>query len=128
VLAAHFYCSVEPEGSYFDPHVGTIGPSFMVLKGGSIYLKTPYTYDREGAYSKTGGLWVTGGSFQEASYILRPGLFGIQMAHKSDPTDTRFLFRRQFVWIYRTWNWCLSVGGGRRQKPVPLHEVLEGKP
>ena len=95
----------SPEGVYYDPYVGCIGDAHWVFQDGKFRMTTPESDDLISSYSKEGGAWVyrgvEGGTGQ---FTFTATIVGIRIQDSSS-NQGRFLFRRSFAWLPKTWSW-----------------------
>ncbi len=106
------YCAAHsstPQGSYYDPDLGTVGNTYWEFRAGKIFLRTPRSEDLQGAYVSTGGVWLAEGG----RCVLRPSPFGIALVDPEDRLPNRFLFRRGLGWVadFRNWMRDLTTNG-----------------
>jgi len=95
----------SPDGAYYDPNVGCIGDAYWIFERGQLHLQTPESSDLICSYSKGASGWMSTdekGKSQEFAFTAT--VFGIKM-HTSDGQSQRFMFRRSFAWMPKTWSW-----------------------
>ena len=95
----------SPDGIYYDPYVGCIGDAHWVFQDGEFHMTTPESDDLISRYSKEGEVWVyRGADGSTGKFTFTATMVGIRI-HDSSNNQGRFLFRRSFAWLPKTWSW-----------------------
>lgn len=97
VLCSYF--AAKPDGVYFDRNIGAVGGAYWTFGNGQIQMRTQWTSDNLGAYSKSNGTWIA----NNGQCILQPSLLGMKIVDTSNSGLDQFLPRKGFMWLFDIW-------------------------
>jgi hypothetical protein len=105
------YHSSTPAGWYYEAGIGSIDPAYFVFENREFHLRIVGLDALDkllGTYSKSDGKWISASHHGGKQYILKPELIGITLVDPAKPDEIRFIPRRGFSWIFRSWNWLVD--------------------
>jgi hypothetical protein len=113
-IAVAFSCMYRvslPDGVYYDPYIGCIGDAHWVFEKGRLIVRTPESGPDEflATYREENGRWLmenTRGETVEMRFTAT--LLGIKIHDSSNQQRDKFMFRRSFAWLPKSWAWVES--------------------